>query len=62
VDALVDDIYLAFNTACRATMKTVGTAPGFNSRWWNDECRAAAKAMREGFWTDEEQRACHSFP
>jgi hypothetical protein len=42
-------------------MKTVGAAPGFNSRWWNDECKAAAKAMRGGFWTDAEQRAanCH---
>jgi hypothetical protein len=36
-------------------MKTVGSAPGFNSRWWNDECRAAAKAMREGFWNEAEQ-------
>jgi hypothetical protein len=56
VDAYVDDIYRAFNTACRATMKRVGSAPGFNSRWWNDDCKAAAKAMREGFWTDAEQR------
>jgi hypothetical protein len=30
-------------------MKTVGAAPGFNSRWWNDECKEAAKAMRGGF-------------
>jgi hypothetical protein len=60
VDVFVDDIYRAFNTACRATMKTVGTAPGFNSRWWNNECRAAAKAMRDGFWTDAEQRAANS--
>jgi hypothetical protein len=35
-------------------MKSVGAAPRFNSRWWNDECKAAAKAMREGFWTEEE--------
>jgi hypothetical protein len=59
VDTLVDDIYRAFNNACRATMKLVGAAPGFNSRWWNDECRAAAKAMRGGFWTDAEQRAAN---
>jgi hypothetical protein len=39
-------------------MKTVGAAPGFNSRWWNDECKAAAAATREGFWTEEE--ACHT--
>jgi hypothetical protein len=59
IDALVDDIYSAFNTACRATMKMVGAAPGFNSRWWNDECRSAAKAMRDGFWSDAEQRAAN---
>jgi hypothetical protein len=55
----VDAIYTAFNEACKATMKTVGPAPGFNSRWWNDECRVAARAMREAFWTDEEQRAAN---
>jgi hypothetical protein len=58
-DNLVDDIYHAFNAACKATMKTVGAAPGFNSRWWNDDCKAAAKAMRGGFWTDAEQRAAN---
>jgi hypothetical protein len=40
-------------------MKTVGSAPGFNSRWWNNECRQAAQAMRDGFWTDEAQRAAN---
>jgi hypothetical protein len=40
-------------------MKTVGSAPGFNSRWWNDDCKAAAQAMREGFWSEEEQRAAN---
>jgi hypothetical protein len=59
VDAAVDAIYAAFNEACKATMKTVGSAPGFNSRWWNDKCKAAARAMRGGFWTDEEQRAAN---
>jgi hypothetical protein len=59
VDTLVDGIYSAFNKACRATMKKVGSAPGFNSRWWNDECRAAAKAMHDGFWNDAEQRAAN---
>jgi hypothetical protein len=59
VDAYVDDVYRAFNAACRATMKKVGTAPGFNSCWWNDKCRTAAKAMRDGFWTEEEQRAAN---
>jgi hypothetical protein len=37
-------------------MKTVGAAPGFNLRWWNDECKAAATATRGGFWTEEEAR------
>jgi hypothetical protein len=59
IDLAVDAIYTAFNEACKATMKTVGSAPGFNSRWWNDKCKEAAKAMREGFWTDEEQRAAN---
>jgi hypothetical protein len=59
VDAAVDAIYSAFNKACKATMKTVGSAPGFNSRWWNEECKAAAWAMREGFWSDEEQRVAN---
>jgi hypothetical protein len=56
LDNRVDDIYRAFNEACRATMKTVGAAPGFNSRWWNDECKAAALATKGGFWTEEEAR------
>jgi hypothetical protein len=46
IDSRVDSVYHAFNEACKATMKTVGAAPGFNSRWWNDECKAAAKATR----------------
>jgi hypothetical protein len=58
---MVEAIYVAFNEACRTVMKQVGAAPGFNSRWWNDDCRAAAKAMCEGFWSEEEQRTanCH---
>jgi hypothetical protein len=60
IDALVDNIYHAFNEACKATMKTVGTAPGFNSRWWNDDCRAAAKAMQEGFWNEADQHAANA--
>jgi hypothetical protein len=56
IDSRVDAIYAAFNEACKATMKAVGVAPGFNSRWWNDECKAAAKATRGGFWTEEESR------
>jgi hypothetical protein len=56
VDSRVCAIYHAFNEACKATMKSVGAAPGFNSRWWNDECKAAAAATKGGFWTDEEAR------
>jgi hypothetical protein len=56
VDTRVDAIYHAFNKACKATMKSVGAALGFNSRWWNDECKAVAKATKEGFWTEEEAR------
>jgi hypothetical protein len=59
IDEAVDAIYMAFNEACKAVMKTVGLAPGFNSRWWNEECRLAARAMKEGFWTDEAQRAAN---
>jgi hypothetical protein len=59
VNTAVDAICVAFNEACKATMKTVGAAPGFNSRWWNNECRLAAQAMKDGFWSDEEQRAAN---
>jgi hypothetical protein len=59
LDEFVDGIYQAFNEACKATMKTVGTAPGFNSRWWNKDCRVAARAMRGGFWNEEEQHAAN---
>jgi hypothetical protein len=52
----MDDIYCAFNEACKSTMKSVGATPGFNSRWWNDECKAAALATKGGFWTEEEAR------
>jgi hypothetical protein len=54
LDNRVDDIYRAFNEACKSTMKPVRAAPGFNSRWWNDECKAAALATKGGFWTEEE--------
>jgi hypothetical protein len=47
INQAVDAIYTAFNKACKAVMKTVSTAPGFNSWWWNEECRLAA---------------CHGFP
>jgi hypothetical protein len=56
IDRRVNDIYHAFNEACKSTMKTVGAAPGFNSRWWNEECKAAAQATKGGFWTEDEAR------
>jgi hypothetical protein len=46
IDTLVDVIYDTFNNACAATMKRKGTAPGFNARWWNDECKTTALALR----------------
>lgn len=46
IDAKVDKIYIAINTACRETMKKRGAAPGFNAKWWNEECREAARAVR----------------
>jgi hypothetical protein len=45
IDALIDVIYDAFNLACIATMKKKGNAPGFSSKWWNDDCREAASAL-----------------
>jgi hypothetical protein len=45
IDTLIDAIYKVFNTACTATMKKKGAAPGFSSKWWNDECREAATAL-----------------
>jgi hypothetical protein len=59
VDSAVDALYVAFNEVCKATMKTVGVAPGFNSQWWNEECRIVAQTMRGGFWSDKEQRAAN---
>ena len=46
IDCRVDEIYMAINTTCRETMKRQGTVPGFNAKWWNEECREAARAVR----------------
>src|ERR1700677_1606878 len=46
IDKMVDAVYDAFNAACSATMKMVGAAPGFASKWWNDDCKEAADALR----------------
>jgi hypothetical protein len=46
VDMAVDNVYAAFNNACAATMKQKGSAPGFNARWWNDECKTAAYTLQ----------------
>jgi hypothetical protein len=45
IDTLVGAIYVAFNNTCAAMMKKKGTAPGFNTRWWTDECKVAAHAL-----------------
>ena len=47
VDACLQDIYDAFNAACTAVMKRKGTAPAHNSRWWNEECALAARAVTD---------------
>jgi hypothetical protein len=51
IDSLINTIYSAFNTACAATMKK-GNAPGFSSKWWNDDCREAATALANAQETD----------
>jgi hypothetical protein len=56
VDTLVDAIYTAFNNACTAVMKRKGTAPGFNARWWNDDCKTAAHALRDATTPDDSRR------
>jgi hypothetical protein len=38
-------------------MKRKGAAPGFSSPWWNDECRDAARNLRNAE-ADEERKAC----
>jgi hypothetical protein len=58
VDTLVDAIYTAFNNACSAVMKRKGTAPGFNARWWNDDCKKAAHTLRDAT-TPEDSRLLH---
>ena len=35
-------------------MKKRGSKPGFNAKWWNEECRALAKQLREA-QSDEEK-------
>jgi hypothetical protein len=38
-------------------MKRKGAAPGFSSPWWNDECREAARNLRNAI-EEEERKAC----
>jgi hypothetical protein len=59
IDTLVDAIYEAFNNACSATMKRKGMAPGFNTRWWNDECKTAAHALRDALTPEDKHRLNH---
>jgi hypothetical protein len=58
IDALVNAIYAAFNNACAATMKRKGTAPGFNARWWTEECKTATHTLQEA--TNPEDRREHN--
>ena len=55
IDTCVDAIYLAFDEACKATMKRKGSAPAFSSRWWTDDCRDTANALNTA-GSDEERR------
>jgi hypothetical protein len=45
VDAVVDLLYGAFNSACESVMKRKGAAPAHNSRWWTPACADAARAV-----------------
>jgi hypothetical protein len=45
VDAVVDLLYQAFNSACSAVMKRKSSAPAHNSRWWTPACAEAARAV-----------------
>jgi hypothetical protein len=47
VDAIVDLLYLAFNSACTAVMKRKGSAPAHNSCWWSPACADAARAVQQ---------------
>jgi hypothetical protein len=40
-------------------MKKKGRAPGFNARWWTDECKAAAHALRDAQSPDDISRLNH---
>ena len=46
IDEHVDLIYFAIHRACKAHLKKRGAVPGFNSKWWNEECRTLAKQVR----------------
>jgi hypothetical protein len=46
VDAIVDLLYQAFNSACDAVMKRKGAALAHNSRWWMMACADAAHAVK----------------
>jgi hypothetical protein len=59
IDMLVDAIYVAFNNTCAATMKCKGTALGFNARWWNDDCKMAAHALRDATTPEDRRRLNH---
>jgi hypothetical protein len=46
VDAIVDLLYQAFNSACTAVMKRKGSALAHNSHWWSPACADAAQAVQ----------------
>ena len=47
IDEQIDLLYVAINSACKEVMRKKGAVPGFNAKWWNDDCRALAKQLRE---------------
>lgn len=38
IDEHVDLIYFTIHRACKAHLKKRGAVPGFNTKWWNEEC------------------------
>ena len=53
IDEHVDLVYFAIHRASKIHLKKRGAVPGFNSKWWNEECRSLAKLVREEKNPDE---------
>ena len=47
IDEHVDLVYFAIHRASKTHLKKRGAVPGFNSKWWNEECRSLAKMVQE---------------